>query len=63
MNKNVNILGTGKKQWGCEFLNCNFSPKNQPTKQINLLTLTVSYEKSRLIKSKMKKTKQNKHKD
>ena len=38
MNKNVNILGTGKKQWGCEFLNCNFSPKNQPTKQTNQFT-------------------------
>ena len=29
MNKSVNFLGTGEKQWGYEFLPCGFSSRNK----------------------------------
>ena len=51
MTKIVNVLGTGEKQWGCEFLHYDFHSRNngnktnkQSNKQ-NLLALTVSCDK------------------
>ena len=60
-------MGTGEKQWGCEFLTYDFSSKNKTNKKANkqstLLTLTVSFEKrSCLIRSETKKTQQKKKK-
>ena len=62
MNKIVNLLETGEKQWGCELLPYNFTSRNK-TKQSNLLTLTVSCEKRRSCLISSKKRSQNKTKN
>ena len=61
MNKIVNLLETGEKQWGCELLPYNFTSRNK-TKQSNLLTLTVSCEKRTSCLISSKKRSQNKTK-
>ena len=35
INKTANLLGTGEKQWGCEFLPYNCSSRNKTDKQSN----------------------------
>ena len=35
MNKIVNILKTGGKQYGCEFLPYDFSSRNKTNKKLN----------------------------
>ena len=62
MVKIISLLGTGEKKWSCGLLPFKFSSRNktnkQTNKQNNLLTLTVSCEKSSCsIRSKKKKTK------
>ena len=47
-------MGTGEKEWSCELLPYNFSSRNKTNKQNNLLTLTVSGEKSYLTRRKKK---------
>ena len=50
MNKIVNFLGIREKQCGCDFLPYDISSRNKTNKQANnqsnLLSLTVSCEKS-----------------
>ena len=54
----VDLLGAGEKQWGCELLPYNFSSKKpkQTNKQTNKQFTSISCEKSScLIRSKKKK--------
>ena len=58
MNRIVDLLGAGEKQWGCELLPYNFSSKKpkQTNKQTNKQFTSISCEKSScLIRSKKKK--------
>ena len=52
MKKVLNLLGTGEKRRSCGLLPYNFGSKNKTNKQNNQLTLTVSCEKSCLIRTK-----------
>ena len=44
MNKMVNLLGTGEKQWGCEFPNdYDFNSRNQ-NKQTNKQAIIIPWD-------------------
>ena len=55
MKKIVNLLETGEKNWSSGLLPYNFNSKSKTSKQKNVLTLTVSCDKSCLIKKKSEK--------